>query len=82
MFQSSLEAHLLANIVGTLRDVLSAGDIAAQDRVRVREYMIGLTQVKRFSTVVLFLSGAEREAAKEVCSTLGDGESAIAWGFS
>ena len=82
MFQSSLEAHLLADIVGTLRDVLRAGDVAAQERERVREYMIGLTQVRRFSTVVLFLSGAEREAAKEVWSILGDGEAGIAWGVS
>lgn len=82
MFQSSLEAQVLAGIAGTLRDVLRAGDLGTEERERVRDYMVGLTQVKRFSTVVLFMSDEERGAVKDACMMLGGGEGARAWGVS
>ncbi|EPS98608.1 hypothetical protein FOMPIDRAFT_1031313 [Fomitopsis schrenkii] len=82
LFQSSLEAQVLAGIVGTLRDVLRAGDLAPQERERVHDYMRGLTQVKRFSTVVLFMSNEERGWVNDVWGLLGGGEGARAWGVS
>ena len=85
MFQSSLEAPLLAGIVGTLHDLLRTEDLVDQgEREHMRQYMIGLTKVKRFGTVVLFMSGAEQEEVKEVWAALGDGDqaAAAAWGLS
>ncbi|KZT64243.1 TPR-like protein, partial [Daedalea quercina L-15889] len=81
LFQSSLEARSLTNIVGTLRDVLK---VHPEQNVqeRIREYMIGLTRVQRFSTVVLFMSSEERKVVKETWQSLGGGEGERAWGVS
>ncbi|TFY52884.1 hypothetical protein EVJ58_g9759 [Rhodofomes roseus] len=81
LFQSSLEAPLLTSIVDTLRDVLTAQP-DEKTRERVREYMIGLSCVQRFSTVVLFMSAGEKQSAKEVWQLLGGGEGEKAWGVS
>ncbi|KAH9829630.1 uncharacterized protein C8Q71DRAFT_863017 [Rhodofomes roseus] len=81
LFQSSLEAPLLTSIVDTLRDVLTAHP-EEKTRERVREYMIGLSRVQRFSTVVLFMSVGEKQSAKEAWQLLGGGEGEKAWGVS
>jgi len=80
LFQSSLEAELLTGIVDALRDVLVARP-DEDTRGRVREYMVNLARVQRFSTVVLFMSADEKKSAKEVWELLG-GEGEKAWGVS
>ena len=61
---ASLEPTLLASLI----PVLAAGPehTEATPRDTVRAYMCALTRVQRFKTVVLFLSSAERNAARAV----------------
>ncbi|KAH9917955.1 uncharacterized protein B0H18DRAFT_1123320 [Fomitopsis serialis] len=61
LFQSSLEAQLLTGIVDALRDVLEAHP-DEETRGRVREYVVNLARVPRFSTVVLFMSADEKKS--------------------
>jgi len=92
---ASLEPTLLASLI----PVLAAGPEHAEATPRddtVRAYMCALTRVQRFRTVVLFLSSAERSAARAVWDAVvrdaGDAsgagnakeleEAARMWGFA
>lgn len=69
-----------------------AATAASADRGAVRKIMCSLTRVSRFRTVVLFLSRAERNAARVVwddvvrdsgdSSAEGVEEAARMWGFT
>ncbi|RDB15279.1 RNA polymerase II-associated protein 3 [Hypsizygus marmoreus] len=66
-FKISLEPVLLLSILTVFNEVLRTGENAS----KVREYMDAFARVERFGTVVLFLSRAEKEVAREVWEGLG-----------
>ncbi|KAI0293581.1 hypothetical protein BC826DRAFT_1014929 [Russula brevipes] len=95
LFGSSLEPALLASFVPVLASASAPAATLerheAVSRDAVRAFMCTLTRVPRFRTVVQFLSGAERSAARAVWeavvqSTGNDSaeveEAARTWGFA
>ncbi|KII90798.1 hypothetical protein PLICRDRAFT_39384 [Plicaturopsis crispa FD-325 SS-3] len=81
MFQTSLDAGILASLLRTFSSILQQNENA---RDNIRDYMINLARVPRFGTVLLFMSREEKELARKVWTGLGSGgesgTAAGAWG--
>ena len=54
-------------------------DGGKQFRYIITQYMENFTKIPRFSTLVLFLSRAEKEVARQVWTLLGVGQPVGAW---
>ncbi|KAF8133415.1 hypothetical protein EV363DRAFT_1397647 [Boletus edulis] len=59
LFQASLEPQLLKSILHTFQAMLEQ-DSASDTRNGVRDYLLALTKVQRFGTVMLFMDQQER----------------------
>ncbi|OBZ71398.1 RNA polymerase II-associated protein 3 [Grifola frondosa] len=73
LFQTSLDASLLASFLQVFRAVLVAHPQDTERRAKVHTYMLHLARVPRFATVLLLLSRTERADVEAVWSTLGPG---------
>ncbi|THH14016.1 hypothetical protein EW146_g6278 [Bondarzewia mesenterica] len=74
LFQTSLDPSLLSSLLTTFQALLTRRTENA-DALNVngwiREYMIHLARVPRFSTIVLFMSKEEKKRVKDVWTALG-----------
>ncbi|KLO17296.1 hypothetical protein SCHPADRAFT_913687 [Schizopora paradoxa] len=75
LFRTSLEAPMLTSILEVFLRVLGPEDVEESNRfdarTLVREYLQNFVRVPRFSTVLMFLTTAERNVAKKVCEAVG-----------
>ncbi|XP_061617450.1 RNA polymerase II-associated protein 3 [Phyllopteryx taeniolatus] len=62
IFQSSLEPHILSQILQTLRDFYIQNEAAAV----TADILKNLSSVRRFDTAVMFMSSSEKKVLKEV----------------
>ncbi|XP_049616496.1 RNA polymerase II-associated protein 3 [Syngnathus scovelli] len=62
IFQSSLEPHILSQILETLRDFYIQNEPAAV----TADILQSLSSVRRFDTAVMFMSSSEKKVLKEV----------------
>jgi hypothetical protein len=72
MFQASLEPVLLSSILQHFQRVIDL-QIAAPDDVR--EYLVSLSKVQRFGTIMLFMSKDEKILLKGLWETCGKARS-------
>jgi hypothetical protein len=68
MFQASLEPVLLSSILQHFERVIDI-QIAAPDDVR--EYLVSLSKVQRFGTIMLFMNKDEKMLLKRLWETCG-----------
>jgi hypothetical protein len=71
MFQASLEPALLSSMLQHFERVIDQQIAASGD---VREYMVSLSRVQRFGTIMLFMSKGEKMLLNrlwEKCGKLG-----------
>ncbi|XP_061663460.1 RNA polymerase II-associated protein 3 [Syngnathoides biaculeatus] len=62
IFQSSLEPHILTQILQTLRDFYIRNEAAAL----TADILKNLSSVRRFDTAVMFMSSSEKKVVKEI----------------
>ncbi|KIM35927.1 hypothetical protein M413DRAFT_449556 [Hebeloma cylindrosporum] len=81
--KTSLEPPLLVSILDTFSKILTVSasnpDGGKQFKNIITQYMEHFTKIPRFSTLVLFLSRAEKDVAKQVWTLLGVGQPEGAW---
>lgn len=68
-FGSSLEADALSSVLSVLHTVLSSGE---SEQTLVKEYMVCLPLVPRFSLIYTFLGREDKIRAKEIWTLLDD----------
>ena len=71
LFKTSLETSGLVSILQTLWDVLRASSVTAETQVLMKEYLVHLSHVPRFTTVLLFMSPGEKSLVQDVFGALG-----------
>jgi len=81
MFKTSLETTMLVSLLQTFRSLLQAG----VDPAAVKEYMVVLPNVARWSTLTLLLGKADKQLVKDVWDILPAGPDDVdvrkAWGL-
>ena len=70
LFKTTLDPGLLVSMLRVFLDILSDSP-AAEFLGVVKAYMEGMSRVPRFSTVVLFMSGDEKELVNRIWEALG-----------
>ena len=90
MFKTSLESPQLVSLLETFSSVLRDPEFEYEPDVKatVKTYLINLSRVPRFSTIVLFMSKDEKKLVKEVWDALDriddqiEGGARKVWGVS
>lgn len=81
-----MEPSTIDSILRTFRDVLGDSETSAETKVAILEYMTALPLAARWKTVLLLLSGRERQVVEDVWGLLSDcdatKETLEAWGIS
>ncbi len=88
LFQASMEASSLVSLLQTFREVLQQTPQGPDTVKAVKDYMLNLARVPRFTTAVLFLSPEERRLVENIWERIGghaeDGSEVArrAWGIA
>ncbi|KAH7097599.1 hypothetical protein BKA62DRAFT_715680 [Auriculariales sp. MPI-PUGE-AT-0066] len=69
--QTSLEPEFFYSLLVTMATVATSAGATADVRNAMREYLQALAKVPRFDTLVMFLSGSEKETIRGLLSALG-----------
>ncbi|TFK52695.1 TPR-like protein, partial [Heliocybe sulcata] len=73
LFQTSLEPTLLVSMLTTFLHILSVPGISVGVKEDIRQYMLALGRVPRFSIVLMLMSRSEKDLAEQVWQELGGG---------
>ena len=74
MFQTSLETSLLVSLLETFQMTLKYRPNRPEVADQIQEYMVALTRVPRFSTVLLFMNQMEKQLVNDIWMMLGRGD--------
>ncbi|KZT19993.1 TPR-like protein, partial [Neolentinus lepideus HHB14362 ss-1] len=73
LFQTSLEPTLLVSMLTTFLHIIRVPGIPGNVKEDVRQYMLSLARVPRFSIVLMLMSRSEKVVAKQVWEDVGGG---------